>query len=79
MLHSSMLKYAEKRRHFTYVTMQARLQLSIIDHNHNVGRQHDRTQSGEYANRNTHTQTQLRKEMIPLQNYLFIIIILLPI
>ncbi|XP_041799270.1 uncharacterized protein LOC121610987 [Chelmon rostratus] len=46
-LHSSMLKYAEKRRHFTYVTMQARLQLSIIDHNHNVGRQHDRTQSGQ--------------------------------
>uniref|UniRef100_A0A3B1K8T9 Uncharacterized protein n=1 Tax=Astyanax mexicanus TaxID=7994 RepID=A0A3B1K8T9_ASTMX len=46
-LHSSMLKYAEKRRHFTYVTMQARLQLSIMDHNHNVGRQHARTQSGQ--------------------------------
>lgn len=45
--HSSMLKYAEKRRHFTYVTMQARLQLSIIDHNHNVGRQHDLTKSGK--------------------------------
>ncbi|KAK7909693.1 hypothetical protein WMY93_014377 [Mugilogobius chulae] len=45
--HSSMLKYAEKRRHFTYVSMQSRLQLSIIDHNHNVGRQHDHTQSGQ--------------------------------
>ncbi|XP_073713994.1 uncharacterized protein [Misgurnus anguillicaudatus] len=45
--HSSMLKYAEKRRHFTYVSMQARLQLSVIDHNLNVDRQQDRTQSGK--------------------------------
>ncbi|KAK0132294.1 hypothetical protein N1851_011846 [Merluccius polli] len=50
--HSSMLKYAEKRRHFTYVTMQARLQLSVIDHNHNVGRQHDHTQSGKQGKYN---------------------------
>ncbi|KAL7404900.1 hypothetical protein ABVT39_020705 [Epinephelus coioides] len=43
--HSSMLKYAEKRRHFKYITMQPRIHLSVIDHNHNVGRQHDSTQS----------------------------------
>ncbi|RXN22569.1 THAP domain-containing 2 [Labeo rohita] len=45
--HSSMLKYAEKRRHYSYVTMQARIQLSVLDHNHNVGRQHDSTELGK--------------------------------
>ncbi|KAI2644276.1 DNA-directed RNA polymerase subunit beta'' [Labeo rohita] len=42
-----MLKYAEKRRHYSYVTMQARIQLSVLDHNHNVGRQHDSTELGK--------------------------------
>lgn len=45
--HSAMLKYAEKRRHFKYTTMQARTQLSIMDHNYNVGRKHAVTAEGE--------------------------------
>uniref|UniRef100_A0A8C5GYH7 Uncharacterized protein n=1 Tax=Gouania willdenowi TaxID=441366 RepID=A0A8C5GYH7_GOUWI len=51
--HSSMLKYAEKRQHYSYVTMQARIQLSVLDHNHNVGRQHDSTEFGEYSRYST--------------------------
>ncbi|KAJ8365025.1 hypothetical protein SKAU_G00138560 [Synaphobranchus kaupii] len=38
--HSAMLKYMQKRLHFTYNTMKARTQLSVMDHNSNVGREH---------------------------------------
>ena len=45
--HSALLKYAEKRRHYKYPYMKARIQLSVLDHNHNVGQQHATTQQGE--------------------------------
>ena len=38
--HSSLLKYAPKREHFSYSGMVARTQLAILDHNHNTGRKH---------------------------------------
>lgn len=43
----------QRRDGTTHVTMQARIQLSVLDHNHNVGRQHDTTELGEYG-RSTH-------------------------
>ncbi|CAM4530108.1 unnamed protein product [Leuciscus chuanchicus] len=39
--HQVMLKYAEKRLHFSYDSMRARTQLAVIDHNSNVGRPQD--------------------------------------
>jgi len=36
--HSTLLKYATKRQHFQYGSMQTRLQLAALDHNHNVDR-----------------------------------------
>lgn len=44
--HSVMLKYAEKRLHFSYDSMMARTQLAIIDHNNNLGRPLAKTQDG---------------------------------
>lgn len=46
--HSAMLKYTQKRLHFTYNTMKARTQLSVMDHNSNVGREHATTSDGKY-------------------------------
>lgn len=37
--HSVLLKYCPKRLHFSYPVMQARLQLAVLDHNYNVGRE----------------------------------------
>jgi len=36
--HNTLLKYATKRQHFQYGSMQTRLQLAALDHNHNVDR-----------------------------------------
>eukprot|EP00057_Strongylocentrotus_purpuratus_P007988 XP_011662462.1 PREDICTED: uncharacterized protein LOC105437502 [Strongylocentrotus purpuratus] len=36
--HSMLLKYAPKRQEFDYPVMLARLQLAVLDHNNNVGR-----------------------------------------
>ncbi|KAJ8333638.1 hypothetical protein SKAU_G00089130 [Synaphobranchus kaupii] len=44
--HSAMLKYAPKRLHFNYNTMRARTQLTILDHNSNVGRPQAVTEAG---------------------------------
>lgn len=44
---SEELKYAEKRRHYKYTSMQARTQLSVMDHNYNVGREHASTLDGK--------------------------------
>ncbi|KAJ8359071.1 hypothetical protein SKAU_G00155960 [Synaphobranchus kaupii] len=44
--HSAMLKYAPKRLHFNYDTMRARTQLTILDHNSNVGRPQAVTEAG---------------------------------
>lgn len=55
--------------------MQARLQLSIIDHNHNVGRQHACTRSGEHANTHTHTHSSGKK--YHFKNVFVIIVLLL--
>ena len=33
--HSLLLKYCPKRQHFSYVGMQARIELTIFDHNYN--------------------------------------------
>ena len=34
--HSLLLKYCPKRQHFSYVGMQARIELTILDHNYNT-------------------------------------------
>ena len=36
--HSLLLKYCPKRQHFSYVGMQARIELAILDHNYNTER-----------------------------------------
>ena len=36
--HSMLLKYCSKRQEFDYVTMRAKLQLAVLDHNNNTGR-----------------------------------------
>ena len=33
--HSLLLKYCPKRQHFSYVGMQAHIELAILDHNYN--------------------------------------------
>ena len=45
--HSVLLKYCEKRSHFSHDGMVARTALAALDNNHNIGRQHARTQTGE--------------------------------
>ncbi|CAM4286793.1 unnamed protein product [Leuciscus chuanchicus] len=45
--HQVMLKYAEKRLHFSYDSMRARTQLAVIDHNSNVGRPQAKTKEGQ--------------------------------
>lgn len=42
--HSIILKYAEKRLHFTYDSMRARAQLAVMDNNNNLGRPQAKTQ-----------------------------------
>lgn len=46
--HSSMLKYTQKRLHFSYNTMKARTMLSVLDHNSNVGREQATTSDGKF-------------------------------
>ena len=36
--HSLLLKYCPKRQHFSYVGMQARIELAILDHNYSTQR-----------------------------------------
>ena len=45
--HSVLLKYCEKQSHFFHNRMVARTALAALDKNHNIGRQHARTQTGE--------------------------------
>ncbi|XP_063076993.1 uncharacterized protein LOC134466993 [Engraulis encrasicolus] len=45
--HSVILKYAEKRLHFSYDSMRARSQLAILDHNNNLERPQATTQDGQ--------------------------------
>ncbi|XP_033127656.1 uncharacterized protein LOC117125294 [Anneissia japonica] len=44
--HGMLLKYCPKREHFSYEGQRARLQLAVLDHNENVGRQQAVTQDG---------------------------------
>ena len=44
--HSLLLKYCPKRQHFSYVGMQARIELTILDHNYNTERKHATTEKG---------------------------------
>ena len=44
--HSLLLAYAPKRQEFDLNTMNARVQLAILDHNNNVGREQDRCNQG---------------------------------
>ena len=45
--HSLLLKYCEKRNHFSREGMIARTALAALDNNHNVGRQQATTQAGD--------------------------------
>ena len=47
-----MPKYAEKRRHYKYTSMQARTQLSVMDRNYSVGREHATALDGKTIKRN---------------------------
>ena len=47
--HSLLLKYCPKRQHFSYVGMQARIELAILDHNYNTRRKQATTKDGIYA------------------------------
>ena len=44
--HSLLLKYCPKRQHFSYVGMQARTELAILDHNYNTQRKQATTKDG---------------------------------
>ena len=44
--HSLILKYCPKRQHFSYVGMQARIELAILDHNYNTNRKQATTNKG---------------------------------
>ena len=44
--HSLLLKYCPKRQHFSYVGMQARIELTILDHNYNTERKHATMKKG---------------------------------
>ena len=44
--HSVLLKYCEKRNHFSYEGMIARTELAALDNNHNLGRQQATTSIG---------------------------------
>ena len=44
---SLLLKYCPKRQHFSYVGMQARIELAILDHNYNTQRKHATTKDGK--------------------------------
>ena len=44
--HSLLLKYCPKRQHFSYIGMQARIELAILDHNYNTNRKQATTKKG---------------------------------
>ena len=44
--HSLLLKYCPKRQHFSYIGMQARIELAILDHNYNANRKQATTKKG---------------------------------
>ena len=44
--HSLLLKYSPKRQHFSYVGMQAHIELTILDHNYNAQRKQATTKNG---------------------------------
>ena len=44
--HSLILKYCPKRQHFSYIGMQARIELAILDHNYNTNRKQATTNKG---------------------------------
>ena len=44
--HSLLLKYCPKRQHFSYVGMQARIELAILDHNYNTQQKQATTKDG---------------------------------
>ena len=45
--HSLLLKYCPKRQHFSYVGMQARIELAIIDHNYSTQCKQATTKAGK--------------------------------
>ena len=44
--HSLLLKYCPKRQNFSYVGMQAHIELAILDHNYNTQRKQATTKDG---------------------------------
>ena len=44
--HSLLLKYCPKRQHFSYIGMQARIELATLDHNYNTNRKQAITKKG---------------------------------
>ena len=46
--HSLLLKYCPKRQHFSYVGMQAHIELAILDHNYNTNRKQATTKEGKH-------------------------------
>ncbi|XP_035665525.1 uncharacterized protein LOC118408774 [Branchiostoma floridae] len=56
--HNVVLKYATKRIPYQYPGMKARLQLSVIDHNENIGRRKATTASGDTRQRLEYSKRQ---------------------
>ena len=46
MFHSLLLKYCPKRQHFSYIGMQACIELAILNHNYNTNRKQATTEKG---------------------------------
>ncbi|XP_019623411.1 PREDICTED: uncharacterized protein LOC109469344 isoform X2 [Branchiostoma belcheri] len=58
--HNVVLKYAPKRLQYPYPGMRARLQLSVIDHNENIGRTQAKTSRGDLRHRLDYSKRQKR-------------------
>ncbi|XP_035695017.1 uncharacterized protein LOC118428879 isoform X2 [Branchiostoma floridae] len=58
--HNVVTKYAPKRIHYSYNGMKARVQLSIIDHNENIGRKQAKTLKGDTMTRLDWSKKQKR-------------------
>ena len=44
--YSLLLKYCPKRQHFSYIGMQAHIELAILNHNYNTNRKQATTETG---------------------------------
>ena len=58
--HSLLTKYCPKRQHFSYMGMNVRMQLAILDHNYNIERQQATTLQGQARFKQVFPKSQKR-------------------